>query len=121
MTNSLCPALAVVGFATLVSAAQLSTSDQAADDAYRAAIASAEIGTASRAVEAAFEVLARVREPFVRVPDGQIATTLEFLPDAEFTRLRRELKGRADPARRNPAGHQRREGDDKPYLAPIRH
>jgi hypothetical protein len=83
--------IAFVGFGTIGGLAQLSTSDQAAVDAYRSAISSAESGRSSRGIEAAFSALASMREALMQVRSGQ--DVLESLPDEEFQRLRRELTG----------------------------
>jgi hypothetical protein len=83
--------IALVGFGTSRGLAQLSTSDQAAVDAYRAAIRSAESGRSSRGIEAAFSALVSMREALTQVRSGQ--NVMESLPDEEFQRLGRDLPG----------------------------
>jgi hypothetical protein len=83
--------IALVGFGTTRGLAQLSTSDQAAVDAYRAAIRSAASGRPSRGIEAAFSALVSMREALMQVRNGQ--DVLESLPDEEFQRLGHELPG----------------------------
>lgn len=83
--------IALVGFGTIRGLAQLSTSDQAAVDAYRSAIRSAESGRSSRGIEAAFSALVSMREALMQVRSGQ--NVLESLPDEEFQRLGRDLPG----------------------------
>ena len=83
--------IALVGFGTTRGLAQLSTSDQAAVDFYRSAITSAESGRSSRGIEAAFFALVSMREALMQVRNGQ--NVLESLPDEEFRRLGRDLRG----------------------------
>lgn len=83
--------IALVGFGTTRGLAQLSTSDQAAVDFYRSAITSAESGRSSRGIEAAFSALVSMREALMQVRSGQ--NVLESLPDEEFRRLGRDLRG----------------------------
>lgn len=83
---------AAAGFVTIAAAAQVSTSYQAAVDAYRFAIASAEVGTAPRGIDAAFEAVVPLREALMRPRDGG-NSVLESLTDAEFARLDGELPG----------------------------
>ena len=84
-------AIVVAGFGTIRGAAQLSTADQAAVDAYRSAISAAGSGRSSPGIEAAFSALGSMREALMRELSGQ--NVLESLPDEEFQRLRRELPG----------------------------
>jgi hypothetical protein len=83
--------IALVGFGTTHGLAQLSTSDQAAVDFYRSAITSAESGGSSRGIEAAFSALVSMRDALMQVRSGQ--NVLESLPDEEFRRLGRDLRG----------------------------
>lgn len=84
-------ALALAGFRAAVVCAQLSASDQADIQRYRAAITSAGSGASRGGVEAAFAALESVREALLRVRDG--GTVLESLSDQEYRRLQRELPG----------------------------
>jgi hypothetical protein len=83
--------VAIIGFGTIRGVAQLSTSDQAAIDVYRSAIASAEAGRSPGAIEAAFSALGSMREALMQVRRGQ--AVLESLPEQEFQRLGRSLPG----------------------------
>lgn len=89
--KSLLVALALAGFRAAVVCAQLSASDQADIQRYRAAITSAESGPSRGGLEAAFAALESVRDALMRVRDGQIV--LESLSDPEFTRLQQKLPG----------------------------
>ena len=83
--------MTLVGCGTISGLAQLSTSDQAAVEAYRSAIRSAESGRSSRGIEAAFSALVSMREALMQVRNARNA--LESLPEEEFQRLGRELPG----------------------------
>src|SRR5437867_11739711 len=80
--------LAVFTASTLI--AQLSSSDQAAIDAYRAAIRSAENGV--RELEAAFSKLISLTQTLTRSRGAQGAV-LEAISAEEFEHLRRDLPG----------------------------
>jgi hypothetical protein len=90
--RSLIIAIAVVAFGTIAGVAQLSTSDQAAVEAYRSALKSAQSGDSSRGIEAAFLAFVSMRDVLMHVRDGQ-NTVLQSLPDEEFMRLARDLPG----------------------------
>src|SRR2546428_4202228 len=83
--------IALVGLEATRGLAQLSTSDQAAVDAYRSAIRLAESGRSSRGIEAAFSALVSMREALMQIRNSQ--DVLESLPAEEFQRLGRDLPG----------------------------
>jgi hypothetical protein len=84
-------AIAVV--ATVVVMAQWAAPQQAAVDAYRAAIRSTATGRAPRAIEAAFSALGVMREALTRTQSGQNMSPLEALPEKQFQALKQELPG----------------------------
>lgn len=85
-------AIALPGFVTPVSMAQMSTSGQAAIEAYQSAIASAENATSPGSIENAFSAIATLSYALLRVKENQ-STVLESLSEEEFLRLERELPG----------------------------
>ena len=84
--------LVLLGFETPASMAQLSTSDQAAIDAYRSAISLAENAASIGSIENAFSAVAALNKALLRMKEDRIFV-LESLSDAEFLRLERELPG----------------------------
>lgn len=80
------------GLLAASAAAQLSAEDRAAVDSYKSVVKRAQTGKAARRVEAAFEAITTLRDALTReVADG--GTLLESLPDADYQRLEKELKG----------------------------
>jgi hypothetical protein len=86
-------AVAVAGVATIVVMAQGPAPQQAAIDAYQAAIRSTVSGRAPRAIEAAFSALAAMRASLTQVQSGQHMSPLEALPEKQFQALKQELPG----------------------------
>ncbi len=85
-------AAALVAFGAVAALAQLSTTDQQVIAAYEAAMTAAETTNAPRGIESAFSALAEVRNALMLVRGGRV-TILESLPDAEFMRVTREVRG----------------------------
>jgi len=85
-------AIVLLGFWTPATMAQLSTSDQAAIEAYRSAITSAKSAILPRGIETAFSTLTSLRETLLRVKDDR-NTVLESLSEAELLNLERDLPG----------------------------
>jgi len=88
----LAAAAAIVVLAGVCDAGPLMPPDQAAIDAYRSAIRTAETTRRPRALERAFAALGRLRDALMRVGDDH-NTVLESLPEEEFQGLRTELIG----------------------------
>ena len=78
-------AVALVCIATVATLAQVSTKEQMAVDAYRAAIRSAESGRATRSIESAFSALKAMHDALLKTQHGR--SVLESLSDGEFQRL----------------------------------
>lgn len=87
--------IALITLLSLAAAAlgQISASEKAVVDAYRAAITSAETRPADRAIETALAALEKVSEALTRARDNQLQTALESLSEEEFVRLKRDLPG----------------------------
>jgi hypothetical protein len=82
----------VVLATTIVLTAQLSTPAQRAVTAFRSAIVAAESGAGSGSIEAAFSALLPLRNALTHGREGREAV-LESLPESDFRRLKRELRG----------------------------
>jgi hypothetical protein len=83
--------IALIGMGTVAGLAQLKAPDQAAVDTYRSALRSAELAGGIRGIESAFTALTALRSAMLEVRNGK--TVLESLPDEDFRRLQRGLRG----------------------------
>ena len=83
--------LTLIGFGGAAVRAQLSATDQAAVENYRAALRSAEAGLSPQGLEAAFSGFGVMQQALMRRPDGQTATVVESLSDQELDRLERDV------------------------------
>jgi hypothetical protein len=87
-------AAGVAACTTIVLTAQPSSSERQAVAGYVAAIMNAESGRGARPVETAFAAVTPLREALMRVrEDHGHETVLESLPDDDFARLERDLRG----------------------------